>query len=200
MRTAAQALGRRERNKQEKLVRITSAARELFAEHGVDDVTTQQIADRADVGSGTLFLYAKTKAELLLLVQNSTYATSLEKGIAEAERIVDVLDAVLVIVRRIVECNRIQVDNGRTYLREIVFGDPEEPYHRDAVTITLETEAALAAVLGRDARIGADEAATLAHIVIAIMFVSMAVTANVNSTVDDIVADIRNQVRVILPR
>jgi len=72
MRTAAQALGRRERNKQEKLERITAAARELFAEHGVDDVTTQQIADRADVGSGTLFLYAKTKAELLLLVQNST--------------------------------------------------------------------------------------------------------------------------------
>ena len=65
-------VGRRERNKQDKLDRITAAARELFAEHGVDEVTTQQIADKADIGAGTLFLYAKTKGELLLLVQNST--------------------------------------------------------------------------------------------------------------------------------
>ena len=36
---------------------------------------------------------------------------------------------VLAIVRPVVECNRTQVDNGRTYLREMVFGDPEEPHH-----------------------------------------------------------------------
>jgi AcrR family transcriptional regulator len=34
-------LGRRERNKLDKLARITAAAGELFAERGVDDVTTQ---------------------------------------------------------------------------------------------------------------------------------------------------------------
>ena len=39
----ASTLGRRERNKQEKLERITAAARELFAEYGVDEVTTQQL-------------------------------------------------------------------------------------------------------------------------------------------------------------
>ena len=61
--------GRRERNKQEKLRRITEAASRLFAERGVDEVTTQEIADAADIGTGTLFLYAKNKGELLLLVQ-----------------------------------------------------------------------------------------------------------------------------------
>src|SRR5689334_24738837 len=66
--------GRRERNKQEKLERIVTAARDLFTERGVAEVTTQQIAARADVASGTLFLYARSKSELLLLVQNSTYA------------------------------------------------------------------------------------------------------------------------------
>ena len=124
MSVASQPVGRRERNKQAKLERIMTAASELFAEHGVDEVTTQQIADKADIGTGTLFLYAKTKGELLLLVQNAQYAAALERGRAAAETIPDVLDAVLSIVQPIVHCNRAQIDNGRTYLREMVFGDP----------------------------------------------------------------------------
>ena len=124
---------RRERNKQQKLDRITAAAGELFAEHGVDDVTTQQIADKADIGTGTLFLYAKTKGELLLLVQNAHYAEALKRGRADAETIPDVLDAVMAILQPIVECNRVQVENGRTYLKEMVFGDSMEPRHREAL-------------------------------------------------------------------
>ena len=193
-------VGRRERNKQEKLERITAAARDLFAERGVDEVTTQEIADQADIGTGTLFLYAKTKGELLLLVQNSTYADALAQGRSAAESIPDVLDAVMAIIRPVVECNRKQVDNGRTYLREIVFGDPEEPHHRDALALTVQTEKAIADVLERDDRIPSDDAATLAHIVSAIMFVSMAATINIEKPVGDIVQEIRDQVRVLLPR
>ncbi|MEV4261142.1 TetR/AcrR family transcriptional regulator [Kribbella sp. NPDC049584] len=193
-------VGRRERNKQEKLERITAAARDLFAERGVDEVTTQEIADKADIGTGTLFLYAKTKGELLLLVQNSTYADALAQGRSAAESIPDVLDAVMAIIRPVVECNRKQVDNGRTYLREIVFGDPEEPYHRDALALTVQTEKAIADVLQRDGRTSAGDAATLAHVVSAIMFVSMAATINIDNPVGDIVQEIRDQVRVLLPR
>ncbi|MFC9689532.1 TetR/AcrR family transcriptional regulator [Kribbella sp. NPDC056951] len=191
-------VGRRERNKQEKLDRITAAAQELFAERGVDEVTTQEIADKADIGAGTLFLYAKSKGELLLLVQNSGYAEALVEGRSAAERIPDVLDAVLAIVRPVVECNRKQVDNGRTYLREIVFGDPEEPHHRDALALTVQTEEAIADVLRRDERFSADDAATLAHIVSAIMFISMAATINRANPIDDVVQEIRDQVRVLL--
>jgi AcrR family transcriptional regulator len=190
--------GRRERNKQEKLDRIVAAAGELFAEHGVDDVTTQQIADKADIGTGTLFLYAKTKGELLLLVQNTHYIEALEQGRADAEATPDALDAVLAIVRPIVECNRVQIDNGRTYLREMVFGDPEEPRHAEALAITAQTEEAVAAVLRRDNRVRADEAAMLARVVSAIMFISMAATLNAGLSVDDLVQDIRNQLRIVL--
>ena len=199
MASATAPVGRRERNKQVKLERITAAARELFAEHGVDDVTTQQIAEKADIGAGTLFLYAKTKGELLLLVQNSAYADALEEGRAAAEGLPDALDAVMAIVRPVVHCNRIQIDNGRTYLRELVFGDPEEPHHRDALTLTLQTEAAVAAVLRRDDRLGERDAATLARVISAIMFVTMAATANVSLTVDELVHEIRDQVGVLLP-
>ncbi|MDF2848237.1 MAG: transcriptional regulator, partial [Oerskovia sp.] len=141
--------GRRERNKQLKLERITAAARDLFAEHGVDEVTTQQIAERADIGTGTLFLYAKNKGELLLLVQNAAYAAALARGTHAAATASDPLDGVLGIVRPIVECNRTHVENGRTYLREMVFGDPAEPHHREALAIVERTEQAVAAVLSR---------------------------------------------------
>ena len=134
--------GRRERNKQEKLDRIVAAAGELFAEYGVDDVTTQQIADKADIGTGTLFLYAKTKGELLLLVQNTHYV--------------------------------------------------------EALAIAAQTEEAVAAVLRRDNRVRADEAAMLARVVSAIMFISMAATLNAGLSVDDLVQDIRNQLRIVL--
>jgi AcrR family transcriptional regulator len=195
---APQPLGRRERNKQAKLERITAAASELFAAHGVDEVTTQQIADKADIGTGTLFLYAKTKGELLLLVQNSSYVDALVEGRAAAEAIPETLDAVMAIVHPVVECNRVQIDNGRTYLREIVFGDPEEPHHRDALSLTVQTEEAIASVLRRDGRASEAEAATLAHIVSAIMFISMAATINAARSIDDILQEIRDQVRVLL--
>lgn len=198
MSLASKSVGRRERNKQEKLDRITAAARELFSVHGVDEVTTQQIADKADIGTGTLFLYAKTKGELLLLVQNSGYADALARGRAAAEKLPDVLDAVMAIVRPVVECNRAQVDNGRTYLREMVFGDPEEPHHRDALALSVQTEQAIVAILLRDERVTETQATARAHIVSAIMFVSMAVAANIDRTVDDLVQDIRKQAEVLL--
>ncbi|MEH0419519.1 TetR/AcrR family transcriptional regulator [Streptomyces sp. B21-083] len=200
MPVASQPAGRRERNKQDKLDRITAAASELFAVHGVNEVTTQQIADKADIGAGTLFLYAKTKGELLLLVQNAHYAEALKRGRADAETIPDVLDAVLAIVRPVVECNRKQIENGRIYLREMVFGDPEEPRHGEALALVAQAEEAIAAVLHRDERIGEGDASTLAHIVSAVMFLSMAVNMNIALSVEEIVQDIRGQIGLLLPR
>ncbi|MGU3437669.1 TetR/AcrR family transcriptional regulator [Actinomycetes bacterium M1A6_2h] len=193
-----QPLGRRERNKQEKLERITAAARDLFVEHGVDEVTTQQIADKADIGTGTLFLYAKTKSELLLMVQNSSYHDALERGRAAAAEITQPLAAVMAIVRPVVECNRTQIDNGRTYLREIVFGDPEEPHHFEALGLTVATENEYAAVLTRGGEIDPARAAVLAHIISAVMFVAMATTINIDKTIDEIVLEIESQVRALL--
>ena len=193
-------LGRRERNKQAKLERIMAAASELFAERGVDEVTTQQVADRADIGTGTLFLYAKNKGELLLMVQNAQYSAALERGRAAAESVPHVLDAVLSIVQPIVECNRHQIENGRIYLREMVFGDPEEPHHGEALAIAAQTEEAIAAVLRRDERVDPDEAATLARVVSGVMFLGMAASPNVALSDEEILADIRRQVGVLLAR
>jgi AcrR family transcriptional regulator len=60
--------GLRERNKQEKRARIERAARALFERKGFDETTAREIAARARVGLGTLFLYARDKRDLLFAV------------------------------------------------------------------------------------------------------------------------------------
>lgn len=195
-----QPLGRRERNKQAKLERITAAASKLFAEYGVDEVTTQQIADAADIGTGTLFLYAKTKGELLLLVQNIHYAAALERGRAAAADAGTALDGVLALMAEVVDCNRVQVENGRTYLREMVFGDPAEPHHAEALSIVAQTQQAVAEILVERARIAEPQATTLAGVASAIMFLVLAASVNAGASTQEILAQIRTQVAAILPR
>ncbi|KQO48100.1 MULTISPECIES: TetR/AcrR family transcriptional regulator [unclassified Frigoribacterium] len=200
MSPTAPPLGRRERNKQEKLERITRAASDLFSRHGVDEVTTQQIAEAADVGAGTLFLYARTKGELLLLVQNANYARSLDRGVRDAAGLADLVDAVIALITPIVECNRAQVENGRTYLREMVFGDPAEPHHAEALSIVARTEQALVEVISSRAEVDDDAAARLAHVVSSLQFVAMASVADESVSVAEIVADVRAHLELVLPR
>lgn len=190
--------GRRERNKQEKLDRITSAARELFSEYGVDEVTTQQIADKADVGTGTLFFYAKTKAELLLLVHNVRYAGAIDSGVTAAGATPDILDAVMAIVQPIVACNRVQIENGRTYLRELVFGDPDEHHRKVGLELTGRVDDALAGILSRGGDRNEHDAAQLARIISAVMFINMTATVFTSLSDDSVIGNIRDQVRILL--
>ena len=60
--------GRIERSKRDKLERIKRAARKLFGRKGFEATTTREIAAAADIGAGTLFLYAGTKEDLLVLL------------------------------------------------------------------------------------------------------------------------------------
>lgn len=56
--------GRRERRTRETRRRILEAAVELFAARGVDAVTVEEVADRADVARGTVFNYFASKEAL----------------------------------------------------------------------------------------------------------------------------------------
>lgn len=190
-------LGRRERNKLEKLARITAAARELFDAHGFDAVTTQQVAERADVAAGTLFLYAANKAELLLLAQNADYVEALERSRAWADAASTRLDGVVGVIRPVVECNRKRPENGRAYLRELVFGDPFEPHHAAARELSARTEALIVETLTRAFGRGAasapvEGAADVARIASAIMLLAMA-GADSEASVDTVMAGIRDQ-------
>jgi TetR/AcrR family transcriptional regulator len=191
--------GRRERNKQAKLERIVSAASTLFAEHGVDEVTTQQIADAADIGAGTLFLYARTKGELLLLVQNHHYEIALEQGRVAAGEASDAVEALVALLAPIVACNRIHVGNGRTYLREMLFGDATVPGHAAALAIVAQTQREMVDLIVRWCDLGTAEATTLAKLISAAQFVTMA-AAPATAPVADVVAQVRDYVEAVIAR
>lgn len=59
---------RRDAKKLEKERRIRQAAAELFSERGYEGTTTRDIAARAGIATGTLFLYVRDKDEALALV------------------------------------------------------------------------------------------------------------------------------------
>jgi AcrR family transcriptional regulator len=66
MASGAAVLGRRENGKLDKRRRIGEAARAAFTEYGYKGANMREIAKRAGVATGTLFLYAPDKRSLLL--------------------------------------------------------------------------------------------------------------------------------------
>ncbi|MFD9445300.1 TetR/AcrR family transcriptional regulator [Streptomyces sp. NPDC060006] len=193
-------IGRRERAKQDKRERIMTAARELFAAHGVDKVTTQQVARRADVAIGTLYLYASTKAELLIMVQNEKFAAAVDTGLAAANTAVGqgALERVIALIRPVVECVREHIENGRTYLHELVFGDPAEPYRQAGLALAGRLEDGITGLLTRDEHVGAADAATLARVITAIIHISTTATLYLHRSDDAVLTDIRDQIHATL--
>ncbi|KUN63303.1 TetR family transcriptional regulator [Streptomyces canus] len=193
-------IGRRERAKQAKRERIMTAARELFAEHGVSGVTTQQIAHRADVAIGTLYLYASTKAELLIMVQNEKFAAAVDVGLAAAKATAGqgVLEPVVALIRPVVECLREHIENGRTYLHELVFGDPAEPYRQAGLALAGRLEDGITGLLTRDEDISAADAAVLARVITAIIHVSTTATGYLDRSDEVVLADIHDQIHATL--
>lgn len=78
-------LGRREANKRDKLARIRRAAREVFLSKEYEEATLREIATAADVAFGTLFLYAKNKQDLLLLLFDEELPAVTERAFARAK-------------------------------------------------------------------------------------------------------------------
>lgn len=79
---AMESTGLRERNKQDKLRRIREAARALFLSQGYEATTTREVAARAGVATGTLFLYARDKQELVFLIFREEVGPLVERAFA----------------------------------------------------------------------------------------------------------------------
>lgn len=116
-------LGLREKNKIDKLRRIKVAARELFIAKGFDDTTTREIAQRAGVGIGTVFIYADNKRDLLFLVANDELAETTDKAEASVSDDASCLQNLLTVFRHHYEFFGHQPELSRLMLREMTFYD-----------------------------------------------------------------------------
>lgn len=121
LRPAEASLGLREKNKMDKLHRIKAAARELFITKGFDDTTTREIALRAGVGIGTLFIYADNKRDLLFLVANEELAETTSKAEAAVREEESCLQNLLTVFRHHYEFFGRQPELSRLMLREMAF-------------------------------------------------------------------------------
>ncbi|MDY0829327.1 helix-turn-helix domain-containing protein [Microbacterium sp. BG28] len=139
--------GRRERGKRLKQQRIFAAARDLFDEFGYAQVTTQQVADRADVAVGTVFRYAATKAELLLMVRNEDVRHAVRRGLDAAGAVPDAAEAVHAALSPLFETAAQRASDAAVYQRELMFGDADEPYRADGLAVVAELEDGIARIL-----------------------------------------------------
>ncbi len=118
--------GRRERSKLEKLERIRAAARRLFAKRGFANTTTKQIAAAADIGSGTLFLYARTKEDLLVLIFQDEVGRAVDRAFARVPK-APLLDQVLHVFNALIAHHAADPALARVFVKELPFVD--EPRH-----------------------------------------------------------------------
>ncbi|UFS95866.1 TetR/AcrR family transcriptional regulator [Nocardia huaxiensis] len=136
----------------DKRTRIFGAAATLFAEHGFEKTTTQQISDRAEIAAGTLFRYASSKGELLLMVYNEDLRAALDLGEQNSARIDDPVAAVWALLEPILAAAARNTENTIVYQRELLFGSHAEQYRAEGLALVDRLETAIAAILTRATR------------------------------------------------
>lgn len=140
-------MGKREQNKAEKAMRILAAATALFDREPFDQVTTAEIARHADVAAGTLFRYAQTKSELLLLVFNERFEAALLQGEADAASCPDAIAQATALLQPAVRMAGERREAFRIYIREVLFGDQRTAAHHEAYRLVDRAERLLAQAL-----------------------------------------------------
>jgi AcrR family transcriptional regulator len=113
--------GRRERNKREKRGRIVATARGLFQKQGYANTTVQQISKGAQIAAGTLFLYTKSKEDLLILVFTDEMMELIESAYREIDPDLPFLEQVSALFKRFIAYHARDVDIARELIREITF-------------------------------------------------------------------------------
>lgn len=111
----------RERNKLDKRNRIRKSARRLFLRKGFDRATTREIAEQAEVGLATLFLYASDKRDLLFLIFNEELDELATTAFSDLSADLSFLDQLLAAFRQFYAYFGIEPELSRSLLKELTF-------------------------------------------------------------------------------
>jgi AcrR family transcriptional regulator len=123
---ARPAVSRREQNKLEKRARIIAAARALFAHKGFEATTTQEVAYAADVAVGTLFVYAKTKEDLLIQVFHEEMVDVVERAFLAARRRRALIDQLTTFFQTLVDYHEQDRPLAQVLMRQLSYVQNKE--------------------------------------------------------------------------
>ena len=112
---------RRERNKQQKRERIVAAARTLFSRRGFAATTTAQIAERAEIGAGTLFLYFASKDDLLVAIFREQMDALVRGALATLPKRGSLLDEMVHVYGAMIEFHERDPELARAFVKEMLF-------------------------------------------------------------------------------
>jgi len=113
--------GLRERKKRLRLQRIQEAARALFLREGFQKTTIQDIARAADIGLGTLYLYAPSKEDLLVTVFREPLLQLLDTAFEDAVTDAALVDQLLAFFAVQLAWYRQEPALARAILKELCF-------------------------------------------------------------------------------
>ena len=151
------------RNKRTKII---EAAREVFSEKDFHDATVSEVAERAKVGKGTVYLYFSSKEELFVEVIRDGIArlvNEVEESIKDisdpSEKIYKLVETVLKFVQRNESFFR-AFTREEVQLRSLPSGEPEKLFkllqqHLELVTQVIDEGVRLQHFKNIDARLAA---------------------------------------------
>jgi AcrR family transcriptional regulator len=119
--------GLRARGKRERRRRLREAARAVFLKRGYEGATTREIAARADVAIGTLFVYATEKRDLLFLIFNDDLDAIIDAAIARLAPGQKLIAQLLAIFQPIYRYFAHNVVIGRYGVHELLLLQAERP-------------------------------------------------------------------------
>lgn len=93
----------RKEQKEDTRERIRQSALELFSTLGFDETTTKAVAVHAKVASGTVFVHARDKVDLICLVMGDLLRDAVERGFSDIRPSDPLLDQLLTVFGRIYE-------------------------------------------------------------------------------------------------
>lgn len=112
---------RRDRNKREKLERIERAGRHLFGKHGFHKTTTRAIAEAAEIGAGTLFVYFPEKLDLLMHLFQQDLSRLVNDQLDALPPDMPLADACLRVFEAVYDFYAADPELARTFVKEMMF-------------------------------------------------------------------------------
>lgn len=107
----------RKEQKEDTRERVRLAAFELFSSVGFDATTTKAVAERAAVATGTVFVHARDKDDLLCMVMEGLLRQAVQRGFERAEAHRPLLDRLIAVFGSIFEMYGANEKLARPFVR-----------------------------------------------------------------------------------